>query len=755
MTRLVVITPRTRLALSTPATRVRITPALPSLVNAMAADAAESAAIAGVVEVAGAMVANDQAESAAIAGTVGAPESALVALWPLGMPPASDAPESVAANDLTQVGGVTQEVGRASALLLDGAQHLEHAYSSWDVPAEGEVTAWVYPEASGNQMRICYFGPNDLNRIDILRDDDDSLWAYSAVGGDIFNVQGGTIEQDEWSFIRVRWGTGGVWIYINETLVASSLSADYSRTLPVGSAYIGRKEVGKYWTGRIESVSLSGHLSQATIDKAFGNRCGCRWIDYDEAERAAFVHYWPLSMASDLGKDLAGSWDMVPYGDPVSAQGNIWGRVNARALDGTLDYFTSMAGDHDVYSVGDVDAVWEVWFKIDASMTLDRGLLHKWRSIQKEWRIMLDYNAQNGYRIQFKVRNPSDSGSATATGNYGLITPGRWHQLLAWHDATGDVIGMKLDGGDLVVNALVGGGFTHASNALDYGRDSGGSGVLGSLSVFRWWKGAGLQDLINDVNGEHDILWNDGSPYLEADLPLSIPARTRSFDANEYEGDLQEKTGSGEDFTVYGVPVPDVGPASAFSTGLDKALYQYLVRANAACADLQMGEDDTTVFGAVKLHTVPSAGENPAMFYFGGNTSGVAGYRLRIDPSQFHMGISNGSGTIVTRAVSTTHVVGQWMFLLVEFERSDQMRLFLDNIQIGQNNIDALLGEDIQSSIDFRVGYRANSDDYIDASLQLHGVVRRLLTTAEKKALYNYGQYLRNLAEVEAALAAS
>lgn len=200
--------------------------------------------------------------------------------------------------------------------------------------------------------------------------------------------------------------------------------------------------------------------------------------------------YWPVDETDESGNGR----DMTP----VNAPGTGTGHVNATVGDyekgdvSYLDYTTDTT-----FEFGDVDVSWNCWMNRESSY----GSLFA-HYVSSSDRSYLIYHYGSG--LQFIAKGAS-GGAAVATIASGGPTTGTWYMVTAYHDASGDEIGIAVDGGSFTTTA-----HTYGLNAAC----TGNFRIAGTqLSGYSWdglLEEAAVWTRVID-SGDVGDLWNSGS----------------------------------------------------------------------------------------------------------------------------------------------------------------------------------------------------------------------------------------------------
>jgi hypothetical protein len=152
-----------------------------------------------------------------------------------------------------------------------------------------------------------------------------------------------------------------------------------------------------------------------------------------------------LNEASGNGIDLHSTNTLIETSGTIGAAAGPGGVDGSRDFEsGDTEYFA--LADNAGVSMGDIDFTVEIWANAE-SLAGEMDLISKYETSgnQREYRIRFEPIAM---RFQFAV-SPDGSGGFTgvSANNLGPPSTGTWYQIIAWHDATNNQIGIKVNNG--------------------------------------------------------------------------------------------------------------------------------------------------------------------------------------------------------------------------------------------------------------------------------------------------------------------
>ncbi len=185
---------------------------------------------------------------------------------------------------------------------------------------------------------------------------------------------------------------------------------------------------------------------------------------------------WELDEASGNAIDSHGSNDLTDTNTVGAGTGLVYG--SARDFEsGSSEYF-ALADNADL-STGDIDYTFEVWLKLESSITCT--VLAK----------------REGY--EYGIRNVPGSGGIRFThgtneintlfDTLGALSTGTWYQVFAWHDATNNLNGITVNNGTPITSSDAGAAAADGGGAFNLGRDPVfGEPFDGLIGPVRFWK---------------------------------------------------------------------------------------------------------------------------------------------------------------------------------------------------------------------------------------------------------------------------
>jgi concanavalin A-like lectin/glucanase superfamily protein len=163
------------------------------------------------------------------------------------------------------------------------------------------------------------------------------------------------------------------------------------------------------------------------------------------AKAASVAAAWTLDEASGTRADQVGAIDLTDNNTVLSAAGMF---SNAADFEAANSESLSVT-DNATVSTGDIDFMFRCWIKIE-SLDATGVIVIKGDTVTSTCDYAL-YVGTDG-TLNFRVMNPAASLFTTVAWSATLSTA-TWYLVHAWHDATGNVIGIAVNAGTAVTQA--------------------------------------------------------------------------------------------------------------------------------------------------------------------------------------------------------------------------------------------------------------------------------------------------------------
>lgn len=203
---------------------------------------------------------------------------------------------------------------------------------------------------------------------------------------------------------------------------------------------------------------------------------------YVASVRSGLVVYWSLDEAS--GNRVA-DWQertgltLVDNNTVTQADGKIGKAASFAAANS--ENFT--LADNASLSMGNFDFTLAIWVYLGDQST-DRRAYHKGRGLApNEFAYALRYR-QGGNHMRFAI---SDGSSATGVNSTETTSGATWYLVICQHDATGNTIGVSVNGGAFATATWSTGSFDDADQLI-MGSDTAGTFYDGRMDSFMIWK---------------------------------------------------------------------------------------------------------------------------------------------------------------------------------------------------------------------------------------------------------------------------
>lgn len=248
----------------------------------------------------------------------------------------------------------------------------------------------------------------------------------------------------------------------------------------------------------------------------------------------SLVAYWKLDEASGTRLDslngCGGSGcDLSDNNTVTSATGKVGTAAEFTAANS--EYLSH--ADHADLSTGNINFTIAGWVYL-TNNSANRMIVSKWGGSNE---YELGYFSSSN-RFGFQVEGPGPSGGGVLANNLGAPSLNTWYFVLAWHDATNDLIGIQVNHGTPNTTGFSA-GVNDTSTAFAIGRrgnDNGGY-LNGRIDEVGFWK-----RLLTD--DEKDCLWNDGDgntyPFTSCVPPAEGPPSSTGNRLRDGDMELQQ-----------------------------------------------------------------------------------------------------------------------------------------------------------------------------------------------------------------------
>lgn len=221
------------------------------------------------------------------------------------------------------------------------------------------------------------------------------------------------------------------------------------------------------------------------------------------------ISWWEMEDTSGIRQDSHSSNHLSA--NVVSGSGNRTGKVgNAFDLvfDSVNPNYLAVASNATLQT-GDIDFSIAGWFLSDGAVSGNRFIIAKDNDTSaREWR--LDFNDGT---LRFFVFD--GSGNVVGQANWSSsISADTWYFVVAWHDATGNLVGISVNDGTPVTSATTGAPAVHSGTPVTFGRY--GTAMDGAVDEWLFAKRV-------LTSGERTWLYNSGNGRGYADVDVAKP----------------------------------------------------------------------------------------------------------------------------------------------------------------------------------------------------------------------------------------
>lgn len=187
---------------------------------------------------------------------------------------------------------------------------------------------------------------------------------------------------------------------------------------------------------------------------------------------------WELDEASGNAIDSHGANDLTDTNTVTTGTGLVYS--TARDFEEATDEYFTIADNTDL-STGDIDFTFEAWCKWESNNNyrLILGKSPNGEFGKPEYNLLIDQDV--GQRFGFSINpNGVDPNVGVTANNFGNTSSGTWYQVICWHDATANQIGIAVNAGTADTTAHSA-GVWDSTGAFQIGN--------GNTAVTRTWDG--------------------------------------------------------------------------------------------------------------------------------------------------------------------------------------------------------------------------------------------------------------------------
>lgn len=273
----------------------------------------------------------------------------------------------------------------------------------------------------------------------------------------------------------------------------------------------------------------------------------------------SLISRWRLDETSGNAADSHGSNALTAVNTPGSTTGKVG---DARVFNSASTRYFSVASNSTL-QVGDIDFTIAGWFQLTTKTTYRMLVAKDDAASSREYTLYYDAGAD---RFAFVVFSGGTGATAKQVNadNLGSPSTATWYYVVAWHDSTGNVVGIQVNNGTPNTTAHTTGVFTGTA-AFQIGRYATAFPHDGYADDVSLWKRLLTTD-------EKTALYNSGSgfdyPMMSGAAAVTIGAATASASATftglTYSATVAVTTGEvvSESIASHGdPPAPNQGEA--------------------------------------------------------------------------------------------------------------------------------------------------------------------------------------------------
>lgn len=206
------------------------------------------------------------------------------------------------------------------------------------------------------------------------------------------------------------------------------------------------------------------------------------------------VSYWKMDEASGDAVDAHGSNTLADNNTVGSGTGKI---NNARDFESGSNEYFSIADNADL-STGDIDFTIQVWVNLESKGF--NPIVAKWGGTSQEY--LLWYRSDQD-KFELLVTHDGSTSAFVRAATFGAPSTGTWYCVHAWHDATGNQLGIAVNAGSADTQSHSA-GVVNGAEGFKIGNDGFGNDFDGLIDEVGFWKRVLTSD-------ERTELYNGGS----------------------------------------------------------------------------------------------------------------------------------------------------------------------------------------------------------------------------------------------------
>jgi hypothetical protein len=474
-----------------------------------------------------------------------------------------------------------------------------------------------------------------------------------------------------------------------------------------------------FLNGLIDSVSFWKRVLTSAERKALynsGNGLGySNFNSWDGTLNQDLIAHWKLNEGSGSRIDSHGSNDLTDNNTVGDGTGKLG--AGAAFIAANSEYL-SLADNPDL-DTGDIDFCYSVWVKMNVKGTHRPILQKSWDESYGE--VLLFYSSS----LDLFSAQMANGAAVVSANSLGIPSTGVWYHILLWYDSVNNTFNIQVNGGT-VDSASYSGGNTTTTGTFKIGSAFGAyfDGVIDSVS---YWKrvltSAERKALYNSSNALDYESFNQWVGSLKHNLishwklEESSGTRLDAHGTNDLTDNNTVTSGTGK-----------LGNAASFVAANDEFL------SHTDNDELSTGDIDFTVACWVNFSSL--AGTHG--FLQKGMNDAYGEYLILYSPGPdtFIFYIADLTTSVTSNAVS--FATNTWHFVVAWYDSvTNKLNIQIDNGVVSSTSFS---GGNASSPGTFKIGKGVgNSHDGLVDSVSYW---KRVLTSAERRALYNSGNGL-------------
>jgi len=403
----------------------------------------------------------------------------LISYWKLNEASGTRA-DSVGDNDLTDNNTVTRVVGKqsgAAQFVLANSEYLSvTSNSSLNIGTSSFTLAtWVYLSSKATQMGIITKWPTGgtgVYFIDYLNSSDRFRFRVTKDGGTSATAIAdnlGAPSTGTWYFIVCTFDGTNLSIQVNngtaDTATLAGTTVDPDNADPF---YLGRFSgtTPNYLDGYVDEVGFWKRLLDSE-EKArlYNSGSGITYPFNSILDR--LVSYWAMEQTSGNRTDSNLAVTLVDNNTVTYGAGII--RNGAQFASANSEYLSTVSADTALFSFGDADYTLAFWVNLD-SLGASQNVLSKYSSDTVRDYFIQYVTGSDFFRfIVYDGATNTIGLVASAAG----VSTGTWYFVVAYHDATNNLVGISVNGAAPTTAATTGTAASTASLFYAGGRQGG------------------------------------------------------------------------------------------------------------------------------------------------------------------------------------------------------------------------------------------------------------------------------------------